>query len=96
MRRQQKSFVPKIFESAVNQQLVRKTTGLSALASICASLAKRLARQTLTRVCDAKCTVHENLDIAARPGQWTQARVFELFPNLKERLGNMGNQLSGG
>src|SRR5262245_36238385 len=41
-------------------------------------------------------TVRENLDIAARPGQWTPARVFELFPNLKERLGNMGNQLSGG
>jgi branched-chain amino acid transport system ATP-binding protein len=41
-------------------------------------------------------TVHENLDIAARPGHWTQARVFELFPNLAARLGNMGNQLSGG
>ena len=41
-------------------------------------------------------TVRENLEIAARPGQWTQGRVFELFPNLKERLGNTGNQLSGG
>jgi len=41
-------------------------------------------------------TVRENLDIAARPGRWTQERVFELFPNLKDRLGNMGNQLSGG
>jgi branched-chain amino acid transport system ATP-binding protein len=41
-------------------------------------------------------SVRENLDIAARPGHWTQARVFELFPRLKERLGNMGNQLSGG
>jgi len=41
-------------------------------------------------------TARENLEIAARPGHWTQARVFELFPNLKERLGNMGNQLSGG
>jgi branched-chain amino acid transport system ATP-binding protein len=41
-------------------------------------------------------TVRENLEIAARPGHWTQARVFELFPNLRERLGNMGNQLSGG
>jgi branched-chain amino acid transport system ATP-binding protein len=40
--------------------------------------------------------VHENRDIAARPGPWTQARVFELFPNLAARLGNMGNQLSGG
>ena len=41
-------------------------------------------------------SVCENLEIAARPGHWTQARVFELFPNLKERLSNMGNQLSGG
>ena len=41
-------------------------------------------------------SVRENLEIAARPGHWTQARVFELFPNLKQRLSNMGNQLSGG
>ena len=41
-------------------------------------------------------SVRENLSIAARPGDWTQARVFELFPRLAERLTNMGNQLSGG
>jgi branched-chain amino acid transport system ATP-binding protein len=41
-------------------------------------------------------TVRENLEVGARPGPWTQARVFELFPNLRDRLGNMGNQLSGG
>jgi branched-chain amino acid transport system ATP-binding protein len=41
-------------------------------------------------------TVRENLDIAARPGYWTLPRVFALFPRLEERLGNMGNQLSGG
>jgi len=41
-------------------------------------------------------TVRENLDVAARPGQWTKPRVFALFPRLEERLGNMGNQLSGG
>jgi branched-chain amino acid transport system ATP-binding protein len=41
-------------------------------------------------------TVHENLSIGERPGFWTPARAFELFPNLKERLGNKGNQLSGG
>jgi branched-chain amino acid transport system ATP-binding protein len=41
-------------------------------------------------------TVRENLDVAARPGHWTLARVFELFPRLQERLDNMGNQLSGG
>ena len=41
-------------------------------------------------------TVRENLEVGAREGHWTQARVFELFPNLQERLSNMGNQLSGG
>jgi len=41
-------------------------------------------------------SVRENLEIAARPGHWTQERVFEMFPNIKARLGNMGNQLSGG
>jgi branched-chain amino acid transport system ATP-binding protein len=41
-------------------------------------------------------SVRENLEIGARPGPWTQQRVFELFPNLRERLSNMGNQLSGG
>ena len=41
-------------------------------------------------------SVHENLEIGARPGHWTAARVFELFPNLQARLSNMGNQLSGG
>jgi len=41
-------------------------------------------------------SVRENLDVAARPGHWTHARVFEMFPNLKARLTNKGNQLSGG
>jgi branched-chain amino acid transport system ATP-binding protein len=41
-------------------------------------------------------SVRENLEVAARPGEWTQARIFELFPNLKARLSNKGNQLSGG
>jgi branched-chain amino acid transport system ATP-binding protein len=41
-------------------------------------------------------SVRENLEVAARAGHWTQDRVFELFPNLRERLSNMGNQLSGG
>jgi branched-chain amino acid transport system ATP-binding protein len=41
-------------------------------------------------------TVRENLDVGARSGDWTEARVFALFPRLQERLGNMGNQLSGG
>jgi branched-chain amino acid transport system ATP-binding protein len=41
-------------------------------------------------------SVRENLEIAARPGYWTEARIYELFPRLRERLSNMGNQLSGG
>jgi branched-chain amino acid transport system ATP-binding protein len=41
-------------------------------------------------------SVRENLEVGARPGPWTQERVFELFPNLGTRLTHMGNQLSGG
>jgi branched-chain amino acid transport system ATP-binding protein len=40
--------------------------------------------------------VEENLTVAARPGRWTLAAVYELFPRLKERKANLGNQLSGG
>ena len=41
-------------------------------------------------------SVHENLDVARRPGRWTLESVYELFPRLKERSAAMGNQLSGG
>ena len=41
-------------------------------------------------------TVYENLAMSARPGQWTLERVYKLFPRLKERSFNWGNQLSGG
>jgi len=41
-------------------------------------------------------TVEENLCVAARPGEWTLERVYILFPRLKERRANLGNQLSGG
>ena len=41
-------------------------------------------------------TVAENLTVTARPGPWTLARVFELFPRLAERRANLGGQLSGG
>ncbi|MFO1311154.1 MAG: ABC transporter ATP-binding protein [Burkholderiales bacterium] len=41
-------------------------------------------------------TVEENLTAIARPGAWTPARVFELFPRLGERKRNLGTQLSGG
>ena len=32
----------------------------------------------------------------ATPGPWNVKRVYEMFPRLAERRGNMGNQLSGG
>jgi branched-chain amino acid transport system ATP-binding protein len=41
-------------------------------------------------------TVDENLTAVARPGPWTVARAYEMFPRLAERRANMGNQLSGG
>jgi len=41
-------------------------------------------------------TVRENLLATARGGAWTLERVFAMFPQLKERTGNYGNQLSGG
>ena len=41
-------------------------------------------------------TVHENLTAVARPGPWTPARVYEMFPRLGERTHNLGTQLSGG
>src|SRR5690606_22248501 len=67
----------------------------------------RIARAGLAivpegRQCFPNLTVREHLtafaaarnpDIAA---PWTVERVFALFPRLKERAGNMGNQLSGG
>ena len=34
--------------------------------------------------------------MAARPGRWDLAAVYDLFPRLDERRRNMGNQLSGG
>jgi branched-chain amino acid transport system ATP-binding protein len=41
-------------------------------------------------------TVEENMTAVARPGKWDVARVYTLFPRLKERRANLGNQLSGG
>jgi branched-chain amino acid transport system ATP-binding protein len=46
-------------------------------------------------------SVKENLMMAARPGtrgqnDWSYARVLDTFPRLKERLDNLGAQLSGG
>ena len=41
-------------------------------------------------------TVEENMTAVARPGRWTLAKIYDLFPRLAERRGNLGNQLSGG
>ncbi|MEC9344551.1 MAG: ABC transporter ATP-binding protein [Pseudomonadota bacterium] len=41
-------------------------------------------------------TVEENLTATARPGRWDLDSVYGLFPRLRERRSNMGNQLSGG
>lgn len=41
-------------------------------------------------------TVEENLTAVSQPGLWNVNRVYELFPRLKDRRTNMGNQLSGG
>ena len=40
--------------------------------------------------------VEENLTVAARPGRWDLAAVYDLFPRLAERRGSRGNHLSGG
>ncbi len=42
-------------------------------------------------------TVEENLKVPLeRPGPWTVARIYELFPRLAQRKTNKGRQLSGG
>ena len=41
-------------------------------------------------------TVRENLVATARPGKWNLEQVYDLFPHLKARQNNYGNQLSGG
>ncbi|HXM80606.1 MAG TPA: ABC transporter ATP-binding protein [Burkholderiales bacterium] len=61
----------------------------------------RIARQGLAYVPEGRgifpnLSVWENLVMAARPGQWTLARVLETFPRLAERLNHGGGQLSGG
>jgi branched-chain amino acid transport system ATP-binding protein len=49
----------------------------------------------------ASLTVRENLRLAARPDAaggtpWPEERVLALFPRLAQRIGNRGDQLSGG
>jgi branched-chain amino acid transport system ATP-binding protein len=66
----------------------------------------RIARLGLALVPEGRqifsqLTVEENLVATARIAahgvrSWTLARVYEFFPRLKERRGNLGWQLSGG
>jgi branched-chain amino acid transport system ATP-binding protein len=45
----------------------------------------------------ANLSVDDNLRVPLqRPGPWTAARIYELFPRLAERRQNRGRQLSGG
>ena len=45
----------------------------------------------------ANLSVEENLRVPLqRPGPWTIARVYELFPRLAQRRSHRGRQLSGG
>ncbi len=41
-------------------------------------------------------SVEENLLVAEQVGEWSAGRVYDLFPQLAERRGHMGNQISGG
>ncbi|HET7669801.1 MAG TPA: ABC transporter ATP-binding protein, partial [Burkholderiales bacterium] len=41
-------------------------------------------------------TVRENLVATSRGDAWDLERVYGLFPQLRDRQGNYGNQLSGG
>jgi branched-chain amino acid transport system ATP-binding protein len=42
-------------------------------------------------------TVDDNLRVPIeRPGRWTIARIYQLFPRLAQRKSNKGRQLSGG
>jgi branched-chain amino acid transport system ATP-binding protein len=63
--------------------------------------AHRIARLGLGLVPEGRrifpgLTVEENLLAPARRGPWDLARIYALFPRLKERRRNMGGQLSGG
>jgi branched-chain amino acid transport system ATP-binding protein len=41
-------------------------------------------------------TVEEHLTVVARPGSWDLGKIYRIFPRLRERRANLGNQLSGG
>ena len=66
----------------------------------------RIARMGIALVPEGRqifpnLSVRENLvafadNRARRADPWTPERVFDMFPNLRERQNNQGNQLSGG
>jgi branched-chain amino acid transport system ATP-binding protein len=66
--------------------------------------AYQLSRQGISLVPEGRkifpsLTVEENLKVGAytnRPGEWTLASVYRLFPILRERAHNSGADLSGG
>ncbi len=68
--------------------------------------AHRVARMGLGYVPEERriftdLTILENLEVGRQPArvglmEWTVDVLFELFPNLKERRGNRGKELSGG
>ena len=41
-------------------------------------------------------SVKENLLVAHKTGYWNLKKIYMIFPRLKERENNMGNNLSGG
>ncbi len=41
-------------------------------------------------------TVEENMTAVAQPGPWDVAKIYRMFPRLRERRKNFGNELSGG
>jgi branched-chain amino acid transport system ATP-binding protein len=65
--------------------------------------ARRIARAGVAYVPEergifASLSVEENLMLPpqVRPGGLTREQIFELFPNLRERLSSQGTKLSGG
>ena len=41
-------------------------------------------------------SVEENLSVVQTKGHWDLQKIYAMFPRLRERRANMGNQLSGG
>ncbi|MGA3307775.1 MAG: ABC transporter ATP-binding protein [Xanthobacteraceae bacterium] len=85
--------------------LVRRRTGTIRVdgAETIGLTADRIARLGLAYCPDERAifsnlTVAENLELppVLRPGGLSLAEIYELFPNLKERLRSGGNRLSGG